>query len=280
MTAFLQNFHAHEAKSGTSAIATPVFSLRDLLGVSGYVHNAVGPYSFAFRPLPLSDLARLSVGELALVHRRTLAACRSKPYLTATLKKMDRLTESGKVPLMPERAWPWKLVASRFSRNGKKGRPGPLHHTVVSNQCVADVADLTLPGLASPTRSSDEQQEKEEALTSSSDADSERTAQEAGATARTTAADNDDDNDDEDDAKVPAAALPPSHLPGLGADLPLLAYYMRITTPIKDHQSYRFQQNEHGLFLEGSMRRKRWANMTKAVAELEREFGNGVQPRA
>ncbi|GAA5987681.1 hypothetical protein JCM10908_007170 [Rhodotorula pacifica] len=253
----LKNFHAHEAKSGTSAIATPVFSLRDLLGVSGYVHNAVGPYSFAFRPLPLSEIARLSLADLALIHRRTLAECRSKPYLTATLKKMDRLTESGKVPLMPERAWPWKLMLSRLSNNGKKGKPGPLHHTVVSNQCVADVADLTLPGPPAPAVS------EKEAL--SSDADSDRTAE--GATTPTSL--------DAEKKEKKLLLTSPAH-PAIGADLPLLAYYMRITAPIKDHQSYRFQQNEKGIFMEGCMRRKRWANITKAVEDLEREFGSGV----
>lgn len=213
----------------------------------------------------------MSIAEVALVHRRTLAECRARPYLTATLKKMERLTEGGKVPLMPERSWPWQLALARIKRNDKKGKKCPLHHTIVSNQAVSDVAKLTVPapGTSGPGSAA-------RSRGSSSDADSERTAAAGGATtppkAAAAAASEGKEGSAPVDLEKQALHAPAESTP---RDLPLLAYYMRITAPIQDHQAYRFQTNEKGLFMEGSMRRRRWANIAKAVEQLEREYGHG-----
>ncbi|BGP48756.1 hypothetical protein JCM10450v2_004632 [Rhodotorula kratochvilovae] len=226
----LKAAHADEASSGGSAAVSPVYALRDILAVASYPHNAVAPYPFSPSPLALSALPSLSLAHLALTHRRSLAAARTRPFLRATLEKMDTLSWSngGAVPLMPERGWPWRAPWSR------KGGEKP-HHWIVSNQMVSGVADLAIPIPASA----------------------------AGKSA------------DSDDGTLHDVALDPV----TKGDLPLLGFYMRITAPIKDHQAFRFQVNNVGVFFEGSMRRKRWESVGRAVEQLEREFGQGGEKR-
>ncbi|GAA5910765.1 hypothetical protein JCM8208_003557 [Rhodotorula glutinis] len=247
----LKAVHADEATSHTAAAVSPVFALRDLLSLPSYPHNAVAPYPFSPSPLALSTLAATPLAELALTHRRSLDTARTRPFLRATLRRMDELAWSngGQVPIMPARAWPWSLwwagaVGVRRRRSKKGGKAGeeedgveaapPSHHWIVSNQMVSGLADLTLPAslFDVPTSSASAPRSKASSASSSSSTTSSP------------------------------------------ADLPLLAFYVRITAPIKDHQAFRFQVNSEGVFLEGSMRRKRWRALGTAVERLEREFGH------
>ncbi|GAA5851097.1 hypothetical protein JCM9279_000320 [Rhodotorula babjevae] len=245
----LKAVHADESTSHTAAAVSPVFALRDLLSLPSYPHNAVAPYPFSPSPLPLSSLATTPIAHLALTHRRSLDKARTRPFLRATLRRMDELAWSngGQVPIMPARAWPWSLgwvgALGARRRRGRRSEvekeeeeeahgPPPSHHWIVSNQMVSGLADLTLPVSLFDVAPSSASAPRSKASSVSS-------------------------------------AFPP-------ADLPLLAFYVRITAPIKDHQAFRFQHNAEGVFLEGSMRRSRWRALGKAVERLEREFGHGA----
>lgn len=254
-----QAVHADEASSHTAAAVSPVFALRDILSVPSYPHNAVAPYPFSPSPLPLSDLPSTPLASLALTHRRSLDAARTRDFLRATLRKMERLTWSngGQVPVMPARAWPWRLGwAGRRSGSGGSGSGSgsgsdgderatapPSHHWILSNQMVSGVAELSLPAALLDTRPH---------------APRDKAADDASSCSSSSGAEGDD-----------LHAVPTG-------ELPLLAFYLRITAPIKDHQAIRFQVNDKGLFLEGSMRRKRWEALGRAVERLEREFGRGA----
>ena len=240
----MQAVHADESTSHTAAAVSPVFALRDLLSLPSYPHNAVAPYPFSPSPIPLSILPTLSIADLALTHRRSLDTARTRPFLRATLRRMDELAWSngGQVPIMPARAWPWSLgwvgaLGARGRRRDEdedEAHPPPSHHWIVSNQMVSGLADLTLPASLFDLPSSRAHRSKASSASSTSSSSSST------------------------------------------ADLPLLAFYVRITAPIKDHQAFRFQVNPQGVFLEGSMRRKRWHALGRAVERLEREFGHAA----
>ncbi|KPV77860.1 uncharacterized protein RHOBADRAFT_51660 [Rhodotorula graminis WP1] len=248
----LKAVHADEATSHTAAAVSPVFALRDLLSLASYPHNAVAPYPFSPSPIPLSTLATTSIGSLALTHRRSLDKARTRPFVRATLARMDELAWSngGQVPIMPARAWPWHLgwvgaLAARRRRSGTSSRTGgdeeheaPSHHWIVSNQMVSGLADLTLPAsLFDVAASSGAPRSKASSASSSS-----------------------------------STSRP--------VDLALLGFYVRITATIKDHQAFRFQVNAEGVFLEGSMRRTRWRALGRAVERLERDFGHAAAATA
>ncbi|GJN91004.1 hypothetical protein Rhopal_004018-T1 [Rhodotorula paludigena] len=123
---------------------------------------------------------------------------------------------------------------------------------IVSNQATADVAGLSIPRPSATAATASAADEDEGTL---HDVDVSAPPSRKGSAASSTAA---------------AAA----------SDLPLLAYYMRITSPLSDHTSFRFQVNAQGYFFEGAMRRKRWQGVERAVEQLEREFGHGAAAAA
>jgi len=49
----------------------------------------------------------------------------------------------------------------------------------------------------------------------------------------------------------------------------VVAYYMLVVSSVQDHQVFRFQRSSCGVFLEGSMRRRRWRNIERAVRALD-----------
>lgn len=123
---------------------------------------------------------------------------------------------------------------------------------IVSNQATADVAGLSIPRPSATAAMASTADEDEGTLL---DVDVSTPPSRKGSAASSTAA-------------------------AASSDLPLLAYYMRITSPLSDHTSFRFQVNDQGYFFEGAMRRKRWQGVERAVEQLEREFGHGAAPAA
>ncbi|KPV77849.1 uncharacterized protein RHOBADRAFT_51652 [Rhodotorula graminis WP1] len=118
----LKNFHGDDASATGSVLCSPVFNIRSLLATSStdlaeplasHTGNAVVPYSFSPQPIRLSHLAATSVGALALVHRRTLAGCKTLPWLRDTLLAGDRVTQGGKMPMLPLRDFPWVVDRAR-----------------------------------------------------------------------------------------------------------------------------------------------------------------------
>ncbi|GAA5923401.1 hypothetical protein JCM3775_007528 [Rhodotorula graminis] len=196
----LKSAHREEVGEQLSITGSAVYTLRKMLSLANYPHNAMLPYPLTPDPISLDRLASLSLAELAYLHRRALEAARTPAHAQGVVKKMEEAR------VVPEHSWPQPLAFL--------GRSAPpVFRWISSNQMSSGVADLALPlsafGLDRPPL-------------------------EAGQSAG------------------------------------LLAYYMLVVSPIRDHQVFRFQANKCGIFLEGSMRRSRWRSVEKTMRELQR----------
>lgn len=193
-----QNAHADEVDQSASVTGSAVYTLRKMLPLDTYPHNAMLPYPLTPEPIPLASLSSLSVAHVALLHRRALDGARVPECAKGVIAKMQD------TPLIPEHSWPW-------TGHGWGTSPA-VFRWISSNQMESGVAELALPLSAwSANRPCDRES--------------------------------------------PVADM--------------LGYYMLVVSAVKDHQVFRFQANASGVFLEGSMRRRRWLSVERAVRALE-----------
>ncbi|BGP40653.1 hypothetical protein JCM10449v2_004615 [Rhodotorula kratochvilovae] len=138
----LKNLHTVDSSAPGSVSCSPVFNVRSLFSgatpdlaphLATHTGNAVVPYPLSPTSIPFTHLASMSAGALALLHRRTLSACKSLPWLRAMLLAGERASNGGRVPYVPARDWPWRI-----------DRKGGTTRWIVSNH-MGSFAGLRIP---------------------------------------------------------------------------------------------------------------------------------------